>query len=440
MYWIKRNKIPLLQALGVFFVLVSFVFLVVKFSVNYGLDVEALSFVFALLCCSLASLYIFDRIQISEARSVLKNLSGPEIASDIFPAYGAQGMYAQLYMNSPVPYFIIEHDGLVRSSNIAASRLLGVSKRQVAGINIFDRVNCDQIDHLNMLVYKYQSGVSISDELVRVKRADHRESWALMSLFGLGTDSEQLGLLTLVDITKQKKAEDAKSEFVSLASHQLRTPIAGMKWSAELLLVDNPESLSENQRKYIDRLLVSVRRMALLVDDFLRVSRFELGTFQPEYKTVNVQELFKDILTEQNYHSKQRNLQIKTFYDESVDSIVSDANLLRMVVANLLSNAIKYSYDKGTIHVGYKVKEDKIILSVADNGIGIPFQDQDEVFSKLFRASNAVRDVPDGTGLGLYIVREAVAVLDGSVSFTSTEKMGATFEVMLPLNLPLNMN
>lgn len=104
-----------------------------------------------------------------------------------------------------------------------------------------------------------------------------------------------------------------------------------------------------------------------------------------------------------------------------------------MIVTNLYSNAAKYTREEGTIHLGFARKDDNVVITVADNGMGIPVGDQDEIFSKLFRASNAVRNVPDGTGLGLYILREAVSVLRGNVTFTTTENVGTTFEVVLPL-------
>jgi len=186
-----------------------------------------------------------------------------------------------------------------------------------------------------------------------------------------------------------------------------------MKWSAELLLMDNPESLNARQRKYIDRLLISIRRMAVLVDDFLRVSRFELGTFQAEYKEVNLTELFKDVMDEQSSRVQQKKLIIKPFFDDSVGKIISDQHLLRMIITNLYTNAVKYTRENGTIQLGFVKKNENILITVEDNGMGIPTGDREEIFSKLFRASNAVRNVPDGTGLGLYILKSAVSVLKG---------------------------
>lgn len=423
------------KALGQSFLIFTLTFgAVVLLAVYYdfsNIDLGGLLFLSASLCCVFIAKNTYDTAKATINTEVLKN----SFAKDL--AFSSEELYVQLYKNSPIPYLLIDMDGHVQSANIAAVRLLGVQQGKVNGINVFSNIQCDVLEHLDFLIEKYRSGVAISDEMVKVKRPDHREAWSLLSLFRFtDVNGQQIGLLTLVDITKQKKAEDAKSEFVSLASHQLRTPIAGMKWSAELLQMDNPETLTDRQLKYIDRLLISIKRMAVLVDDFLRVSRFELGTFQAEYETVSLSKLFEDIMSEQTSRVEQKGLSVKTFYDESVDSIVTDPNLIRMIVTNLFSNATKYTREKGTIHIGFGTKGDDIIITVADNGMGIPIEDQDGIFSKLFRASNAVRDVPDGTGLGLYIVREAVEVLKGKISFTTTENVGTTFEVLLPLELP----
>lgn len=424
--WLQQNKIPMMKAIVAFILTFGGVVLLAEYYDFSQTNVPMLLFILATLACFFIAKNIYD---VSRHSVNLNNLNdGGE---------GAEGLYIRLYKNSPVPYMILDMEGHVKSANIAALRILSLTKVKIEGINIFEKFRTEDADHLHLLAEKYKNGVSVSDELVRVIRPDKREAWGRLSLFlHVNPDGQKIGLLTLVDVTKQKKAEDAKSEFVSLASHQLRTPIAGMKWSAELLQMDNPESLSEQQHKYIDRLLISVRRMARLVDDFLRVSRFELGTFQPEYKAVSLAEIFKEIMTEQSHRVAPKNIQVKTFFDESIKTIMTDPNLIRMIVTNLYSNAAKYSKENGTIHLSFGKKNGQVLISVSDNGMGIPIADQEDIFSKLFRASNAVRDVPDGTGLGLYILKEAVSVLKGKVSFTSTENIGTTFEVVLPLEVP----
>lgn len=429
--WFSQNKKALQQSAVVFILLFSAVVLLTRYYDFSDIDLGGLLFLMAFLCCVFAAKNTYDSVRSAERSEELKT----SVAKDL--AFSSEELYIQLYKNSPVPYILIDREGQIQSANIAAVRLLGVTQSAANGTNIFTRVKCDDAGHLDFLIEKYRSGVVISDEIVQVRRPDKNEAWALLSLFRFtDVDNQEIGLLTLVDITKQKKAEDAKSEFVSLASHQLRTPIAGMKWSAELLQMDSPDTLSEQQHKYIDRLLISIRRMAVLVDDFLRVSRFDLGTFQPEYEPVELSKLFEDIMSEQESRTKQKQVETKTFFDKSVDTVITDPNLIRMIVTNLYSNATKYTREKGTIHIGFGRKGDDLIITVADNGMGIPTEDQDGIFSKLFRASNAVRNVPDGTGLGLYIVHEAVSVLKGNISFTTTENIGTTFEVLLPLELP----
>jgi len=382
----------------------------------------------AFLCCVFVAKDTYDISKASQHADQLQQV----ISKDT--AFASEEMYIQLYKNSPVPYILITYDGIVESANIAAVRLFGTTQDHIKGFSIFEKIQTPDAAHFDFLLDKFRSGVAISDEMVSINRKDKHEAWSLMSLFGFtNAGGERIGLLTLVDITKQKKAEDAKSEFVSLASHQLRTPIAGMKWSAELLQMDNPESLTDRQLKYIDRLLESIRRMAILVDDFLRVSRFELGTFQPEYDTVNLSQLCEDIIEEQSVRANQKHIEVKTFFDTNISDIRTDPNLIRMIITNLYTNAVKYTRESGTVHVGFGKKDGDLILTVQDNGMGIPPGDQDAIFSKLFRAGNAVRNVPDGTGLGLYIVKEAVSVLRGNVTFTSTENIGTTFEVVLPM-------
>ena len=423
----QKNNRAVKQAAVVFALLVCVVILIAIFVDFSGTDLVVLLFIAGTLCCVLVAKNVYDMAVLEQQSKIIKKSQAENLI------ISSQEMYTELYKNSPVPYLLIDREGTVRSGNLAAKRLLGISQGKIEGINVFTRIICDDLQHLDLLIEKYQNGIAISDETVRLTRNNETEAWALLSLFQFVSGVEHLGLLTLVDITKQKQIENAKSEFVSLASHQLRTPIAGIKWSAELLQMDSPDTLTDRQRKYIERLLTSANRMALLVDDFLRVSRFELGTFQREYSTVNLTNFIKDIILEQTPKIEQKRIEVKTFFDGSVDSITSDQNLLRMIISNLLSNAIKYSREEGTIHVGFGKRNEDLVISVADNGMGIPVVDQDRVFSKLFRAANAVRSVPDGTGLGLYIVKQAVAVLGGNISFTSVENMSTTFEVVLPL-------
>jgi PAS domain S-box-containing protein len=421
-----RQK-PLTQAIVLFVVLLIAIILGV-FLIDFSkLNTRALLFISAIMCAFFIAKNVYDNAAAEDfSEEVDKNFTENLI-------YASKELYTELYQNSPVPYLLIDVDGCIKSANLAAHRLLGLTKGKEAAVNVFNQIVSEEEHHIDFLIEKYKNRIPVNGETVQVKSIKGEEAWVLLSLFHFVSAGQPIGLLTLVDITRQKQVESAKSEFVSLASHQLRTPIAGIKWSAELLLLDGAKSLTDQQRKYIDRLLIATNRMALLIDDFLRVSKFELGTFYPEYGDVVLKDLVEEVLSEQSGRIGQKKLEVKTFFDEALPTITSDSNLLRMIVTNLFSNAVKYTRESGTIHIGFGKKDDNIIFSVADNGMGIPESDQERIFGKLFRAGNALRSVPDGTGLGLYIVHEAVKVLHGKVTFHSIENNGTTFEVVIPL-------
>jgi two-component system phosphate regulon sensor histidine kinase PhoR len=426
------SRRPYLLAGVVFAVLITLIsVLVLTFDLSES-EVRGALFATTMICVVLICKSVFDTAVTEEFSLDLKKSYSDKLV------FASRELYTELYQNSPVPYFLIGLSGEVRSANLAAYRLLSLNPGYPINLNIFEHLTSDEPQHFELLIEKYRNKISVSNELVRVKVPKDREMWALLSLFTFTSVREPLGLLTLVDITKQKQIENAKSEFVSLASHQLRTPIAGIKWSAELLQMDNSVNLTVRQHKYIDRLLASTARMSVLVDDFLRVSRFELGTFQPEYSKVNLSELITDIVAEHTGRLEQKKIRVKTFFAEELPVVINDQDLLRMIITNLFSNSVKYTKEQGTIHVGFTKKDEDILITVSDNGMGIPIADQDRVFDKLFRASNAVRQVPDGTGLGLYIVKEAVRVLGGSVTFTSIENESTTFEVVLPIKLSIS--
>lgn len=343
------------------------------------------------------------------------------------------GLFMELYRRSPVPYVLIDTKGEIISANTSTVRLFNTTEGSLDGQNIFDSITGDDPTHVGLFPEKLRRGVFINDEEVRIVRVDGIERWVLFSLFSF-TDSrgDKRGLVTFVDITKQKEIDKAKSEFVSLASHQLRTPISAMRWNAELLALDHPETFSESQKEHIDKIVKNLERMDILVGDFLNVSKLELGTLTANLAPVPLEPLVDTVIDEQAGRIKNKHITVKKDLDGSVPTINSDANLLHMVVGNLVSNAAKYTRENGSITIATKLTAGKVAISIADTGMGIPQAEQENLFTKLFRASNAKAEVADGTGLGLYIVKEVVEVLGGTIAFVSEEGVGTTFTVTLP--------
>ncbi len=341
-------------------------------------------------------------------------------------------LFTELYRGSPVPYLVIRSNGTVDSANLAAIRLFGVEAGWLEGKNIFNYVLGENQDRVALIPEYFKQNVSVNDEDVMVMRRDGNVRWVLLSLFSF-TDTNRVhkGLLTLVDVTKQKEVDKAKTEFVSLASHQLRTPISAAKWNLELLSTVGAEHFTESEREYLEKIERGVVRMDALVSDFLSVSKLELGTFVPKIEEILFHSFMESILESHEKQANARNITIERSWSEH-DTVKSDMHLLEMAVNNLVSNAVKYTKNDGVVRVALEIHSGHYAIVVSDTGIGIPTEDQDRIFSKIFRASNAKAEVPDGTGLGLYIVREAIRVMGGDVTFVSDIGKGSTFTIVLP--------
>lgn len=250
------------------------------------------------------------------------------------------------------------------------------------------------------------------------------------------------------DISKEQEIDQAKSEFVSLASHQLRTPLSSINWYTEILLSDKKSKLNKSQAQYLNEIYLANKRMSILVDDLLNVSRLELGTFVLKSQVLNLEQISKQIINELTPKITEKQQKLVVTFTKDLPSIEFDQKYLEMIYQNLLSNSVKYTPSKGTIRLdvssvsgknvvdGYKIPQDGILIAVKDNGYGIPVNQQKHIFSKMFRAENAKTIDTDGTGLGLYILQSIVNYSGGNIWFVSEQNKGSTFNVFLPLKTP----
>ncbi len=378
------------------------------------------------LAIALITVVVFQSIRISvTAANIAKGMAKNMLVD-------SKELFTELYRGSPVPYLVIDDTLHVDSANYAAVRLFGVEEGWLEGKKIFDFIGGDDETKIALIPEYFSQGVFVNNEEAQIFRPDEGARWVMLSLFSFNDASRKhKGLLTLVDITKQKEIDKAKTEFVSLASHQLRTPISAMKWNIELLKTSGLKGATDGERAYVDKVEHGLVRMEALVADFLSVSKLELGTFAPNFETVSLDEFFETVLDEHEKQAAARTITIEREWGRD-ESLSTDVNLLSMAVGNLISNAIKYTGDGGIVRLESFHEEQKRLIRVSDTGIGIPIDEQERVFTKIFRAENARAQVPDGTGLGLYIVREAVRVLGGDVTFVSKEGKGTIFTVVLP--------
>jgi PAS domain S-box-containing protein len=233
------------------------------------------------------------------------------------------------------------------------------------------------------------------------------------------------------DITKEKEIDKAKSEFVSLASHQLLTPLSNIRWYTELLMEKRTYS-KETQASYLSRIEDSGEKMVDLIQTLLNVSRIEMGTFTVETKLLNINGVVFSVLEELQIKIENKKIKVTTEYDKEILQFNADPKLFRIVFQNLLSNAVKYTPENGKIEVRAKKEQDGILFEIHDNGYGIPENQKDNIFTKLFRADNVREVETEGNGLGLYIVKSIIENSGGKIWFESKINKGTSFFIKYP--------
>ena len=234
------------------------------------------------------------------------------------------------------------------------------------------------------------------------------------------------------DVTKERSIDQAKTELVSLASHQLRSPLTAIGWYAELLESETNGILTPKQLKLTREIRDAYKRMTTLVNSLLNVSRISMGTFAVDPGSTNIENVAKTTLELFKHEIEEKKLTIRENYDKRLDNFWADPKILSVIFQNLISNAVKYTPSGGKIVINIK-KQKFLEISISDTGMGIPKYQQAKIFTKLFRADNANDVDPSGTGLGLYIVYEIVKASGGTVRFDSEVKRGSTFYVSYPL-------
>ncbi|OGM94896.1 hypothetical protein A2524_00370 [Candidatus Wolfebacteria bacterium RIFOXYD12_FULL_48_21] len=235
------------------------------------------------------------------------------------------------------------------------------------------------------------------------------------------------------DITAQKNADRAKTDFVSIASHQLRTPLAAINWYVEMLSDEDVGPINAIQRKYLDQIHVASARMVELVSSLLSVSRIDTGSLHSEPAPALLSDIADSVMDELSQFAEKRRISVNKEYAKNMGTINVDPNMMRVVLQNLLSNALKYTPEKGSVTVSIKKVYGQAVITVSDTGYGIPANQQSQIFTKFFRADNARKKEPEGNGLGLYITKSIIDHVRGTIGFVSTEGKGSTFRITLPL-------
>lgn len=343
---------------------------------------------------------------------------------------------------------ITDPDGIILFANRAVEKITGYSSDNILGEKAGTSENWGGL--MKKSFYKklwktVKKEKKVFQGEIQNKRKDGSKYYAYASIAPVVNDFGDVEFFVAIerDITQEKLVDKAKTEFVSLASHQLRTPLSAINWYAEMLMSGDAGELNEDQKEFLMEIYKGNQRMVDLVNALLNVSRIEVGTFYVDPEPTDIVELAKQVLKELEPEIEKKNHDIETEFDD-IPKIKVDPKLTGIIFQNVLSNAVKYTPPGGKVKLDVKemkkggtlggrtISEDSVCICVSDNGMGIPKKQQDQVFDKLFRADNVRSADTEGTGLGLYIVKSIVEHSDGEIWFESEVREGTTFYVILP--------
>jgi signal transduction histidine kinase len=226
---------------------------------------------------------------------------------------------------------------------------------------------------------------------------------------------------------KLRELDETKDEFISMASHQLRTPLTSVKGYMSMVLEEDAGKLKKQQKQLLDQAFVSSQRMVYLIADLLNVSRLKTGKFIIDAVPTNLAEVVEGEVSQLRETIRRKKLKLNYDKPKNFPLLMLDETKIRQVIMNFADNAIYYTPSGGEINISLKEDKKNVYFQVTDSGIGVPKQDKQHMFSKFYRAKNARKARPDGTGLGLFMAKKVVDAQGGSILFESEEGKGSTF-------------
>ncbi len=339
---------------------------------------------------------------------------------------------------------VVDPSAHILMVNPAGEKLFGEKLENLSGKELVDVIeitdsNSNKLEKNARPMYiALAEGKTVSTSLIgsgyRFLRKDGSSTPIAVTMTPVLHDGKIIAGVGIVrDITYEKDVDRMKSEFISLASHQLRTPLSAIRWFTEMLLEGDAGILTDEQLEFMKNIDASTKRMISLVNSLLNISRIESGRIIVEPVDTNIGELVQSVLKEMEQRYKQKGHNILVSVHPHLEHVKTDPRLLRNVLMNLLTNSIKYTPAKGEISIYVSKKEDNLIVQISDTGYGIPADEQKKLFQKFFRASNVVKVEPDGNGLGMYLAKEVVKALHGTINFESEVNKGTTFWICLPV-------
>jgi PAS domain S-box-containing protein len=329
--------------------------------------------------------------------------------------------------------------GRIVRINPAALELLGFTEEETVG-EWFPKVLIALDDNLNPIslidrpITKiFLTGKPVSEKMM-YRTKDGAYLPVAITVSPILLEGRPLGAIEVFrDISVEQNLDRMKSEFISLASHQLRTPLSAVKTYAHMLLEGYMGDLVPAQKKALRTILSASNRMNELVNMLLNVTRVESGSIAINAKSHNMKPLAEEVARELQLAANEKHIRLSLKLPATPCMVKTDVLLAKEILVNMVSNAVKYTPENGSVTISLTAKDNQAVFKISDSGLGIPSQVQDQVFTKFFRAQNVVKRETTGTGLGLYLVKGLADILGCEVWFTSKENQGSHFYFALPM-------
>lgn len=344
---------------------------------------------------------------------------------------------------------VLDTEGKVSLFNHAASDLLGWTEAEMIGKKWIEMVPVEKVDgtriesSLRPVAVKYppspQNGSNGYAGTYYYVRKNGTRFPMTVTITQLKLEGQDQGLVVVFhDVTREKQVEELKEDFLSLASHQLRSPLVTMRWTMEAMMEDSGREIPEALKKKIDVLYQNNQHMIGLVNDILSVSRISQGKIAEQKQPTNLVYVLQSTLAQMQPEADHRQIKFVVKIEDGLirdQKYLMDASLFSHCIQNIISNAIKYGNQGSQVTVTLTPKNEKICVIVADQGIGIPEADKEHIFEKFYRGQNVAQMDFPGSGLGLFVVKSILDRWGGTISLESQENVGTTVSLCIPFEM-----
>ncbi|MBD3251137.1 PAS domain S-box protein [Candidatus Uhrbacteria bacterium] len=340
---------------------------------------------------------------------------------------------------------VIDRSGTVELINKMGALLIGRSRQKVIGKHyskmlkmVFEK-NRKPADGFIQLMFEKGNRRQLTNHALLLLPDGEELPIAVSAAPQTDAEGKVIGgVIVFRDVSEEREIDRLKTEFVSVATHQLHTPLTGIKWFIEMLLTGRGGKLLDRQKEYIEHIQESNERMIKLINNLLNVSKIESGTpFIVQKEHLDLMEMVRKAIADNIEAANDQRVRVKKCKHAPKRFMVSaDRNKLQMAINNLLNNAIRFSHPGDEVTFGCEPltkTANTATIYIRDQGIGIPKKEQAHIFEKFFRASNALTHAPEGTGLGLYVAKAVIEGHGGALTFESKKGKGTTFYIHLPL-------